>query len=126
MSQLNIDTLRAKTAGVETPAIYPVRGSAKVWINFTGITMGIRASLNVASLTDNGVGDYTINLTTQMSSTQYMMISSGGNAESPGNAIKTLTTKTLNASGPRMVNLIETGSIQDFDFEQAMGMGYLV
>lgn len=40
-------------------------GVAKAWINFDGASATIgsgRKSLNVTSVTDNGVGDYTINL----------------------------------------------------------------
>lgn len=39
----------------------------RAWVNFNGTgTVAIRASGNVSSLTDNGVGDYTVNLTTAM------------------------------------------------------------
>ena len=41
-----------------------VKGSARAWVNFNGTgTVAIRASYNVSSITDNGVGFYTINLT---------------------------------------------------------------
>lgn len=39
----------------------------RAWVNFNGTgTVAIRASGNVSSITDNGVGDYTANLTTAM------------------------------------------------------------
>jgi hypothetical protein len=39
----------------------------RAWVNFDGTgTPAIRASGNVSSITDNGVGDYTINFTTAM------------------------------------------------------------
>ena len=48
--------------------------SARVWVNFNGTgTVAILASGNVSSLTDNGVGDYTINFTTAMVDTNYVM-----------------------------------------------------
>ena len=41
--------------------------SARAWVNFNGTgTVAIRASGNVSSITDGGVGVYTINLTTAM------------------------------------------------------------
>lgn len=42
------------------------------WVNFNGTgTIAIRASANVSSITDNGVGDYTINFTNSMPDGNY-------------------------------------------------------
>ena len=39
----------------------------RAWVNFNGTgTVAIRASGNVTSITDNGTGDYTVNLTNAM------------------------------------------------------------
>jgi len=47
-------------------------GLAKAWVNFNGTgTVAIRASYNVSSITDNGVGDYTVNFTTAMVDANY-------------------------------------------------------
>ena len=47
-------------------------GLCKAWVNFNGTgTVAIRASYNVSSITDNGVGDYTVNFTTAMVDTNY-------------------------------------------------------
>ena len=47
-------------------------GVAKAWVNFNGTdTVSIRASHNVSSITDNGTGDYTVNLGVTMSSANY-------------------------------------------------------
>ena len=44
--------------------------SARAWVNFNGTgTVAIRGSGNVSSITDNGTGDYDVNLTTAMSDT---------------------------------------------------------
>ena len=44
----------------------------RAWVNFNGTgTVAIRASGNVSSITDNGVGNYTVNFTTGMSDTNY-------------------------------------------------------
>lgn len=41
--------------------------ACRAWVNFNGTgTVAIRASGNVSSITDNGVGDYTVNFTTAM------------------------------------------------------------
>lgn len=44
----------------------------RAWVNFNGTsTVSIRGSANVTSITDNGTGDYTVNLTTAMPDTNY-------------------------------------------------------
>ena len=47
------------------------------WVNFNGTgTVAIRASGNVSSITDNGTGDYTVNITTSMPDTNYITVGS--------------------------------------------------
>ena len=44
----------------------------RAWVNFNGTgTPAIRSSGNVTSITDNGTGDYTINITTAMPDVNY-------------------------------------------------------
>lgn len=44
----------------------------KSWVTFNGTgTVAIRSSLNVSSITDNGVGDYTVNFTTAFTDVNY-------------------------------------------------------
>lgn len=44
----------------------------RAWVNFNGRnTVSIRASGNVSSITDNGVGDYTINFTAALPDANY-------------------------------------------------------
>ena len=53
----------------------------RAWVNFNGTgTVAIRASGNVSSITDNGVGDYTINFTTAMPDTNYNVVASTSTA----------------------------------------------
>lgn len=47
----------------------------KAWVNFNGAgAVTIRASSNVSSITDGGVGNYTINFTTAMANTNYAVL----------------------------------------------------
>jgi hypothetical protein len=49
----------------------------RAWVNFNGTgTVAIRASFNVSSITDNGTGQYTINITNAMPDTSYAVITS--------------------------------------------------
>ena len=60
----------ALNAGGDAP-IY----SCRAWVNFNGTgTVAIRASGNVSSITDNGVGLYTVNFTTAMQDVNYAAI----------------------------------------------------
>ena len=61
------DTLEHSTAG-SLSTEYVVNGSAKAWVNFNGTgTIAILSSLNTASLTDRGTGEYTANYSSNMS-----------------------------------------------------------
>jgi hypothetical protein len=60
-------------SGVKTFSSAPIATNiAKAWVHFNGTgTIAVNASHNVASLTDNGVGDYTVNFTTAMVDANY-------------------------------------------------------
>ena len=52
---------------------------AKAWVNFNGTsTVAIRSSYNVSSITDNGTGDYTANLSTALSDTNGTAVAMTG------------------------------------------------
>jgi hypothetical protein len=75
--------------------------SARAWVNFDGTgTPAIRASGNVSSITDNGVGTYTVNFTTAMPDANYAVHEqhSTGSAQTTGGGttpqISTLHTQT--------------------------------
>ena len=54
----------------------------RAWVNFNGTgTPTIRASGNVSSITDNGIGDYTVNFNIGMPDANYSVVSS---VQSPG------------------------------------------
>jgi hypothetical protein len=60
--------LRDAVNATGTAPIYACRA----WVNFNGTgTVAIRASGNVSSITDNDVGDYTVNFTTAMPDANY-------------------------------------------------------
>lgn len=72
----------------------------KAWVNFNGTgTVAINASYNVSSITDNGVGDYTINFTTAMGDAFYAVSGSAQNTGGNGAAvcIKDATSPTTTA-----------------------------
>jgi len=71
--QLTIDTLRASSGVLATQN--GMTGIAKAWVNWNGTgTVAIRDSFNVSSITDNGLGDYTVNFTTAMPNANYSTV----------------------------------------------------
>jgi hypothetical protein len=70
--------------------------SCRAFVNFNGTgTVAIRASGNVTNITDNGTGDYTVNLTTAMSDANYTIVSIGGDVNQAGVGTIGLNTSTL-------------------------------
>ena len=79
-----VSPAKVKAGAVSTiDSEFNVSGSApkyacRAWVNFNGTgTVAIRASGNVSSITDNGVGNYTINFTTAMQDANYAVASIG-------------------------------------------------
>jgi hypothetical protein len=64
----------------------------RAWVNFNGTgTVAIRASGNVTSITDNGTGDYTVNIATALTDANYSAVGSCGSGAA-GNDDYNLTT----------------------------------
>ena len=64
MSTLSVTNISDGTDSTATTNV--VKGSAKAWANFSGITATVNEGYNVTSITDNGVGLYVVNLTNAM------------------------------------------------------------
>lgn len=67
------------TANIDVPASGV--SAAKAWVNFNGTLstpITPSSSYNVSSVTKNGTGDYTINFTTPMGDTNYVLIGEVG------------------------------------------------
>ena len=61
------------------------QGLAKAWIDYKGTsTNSIRDSLNFASVSDNGTGDYTFTFANSMANTNYAVVSTAANGTSHG------------------------------------------
>jgi hypothetical protein len=57
----------------------------RAWVNFNGTgTVAIRASGNVASITDNGTGDYTVVIDNDMPDANYAVAATGKYIENAG------------------------------------------
>lgn len=81
--------------------------ACRAWVNFNGTgTVAIRASGNVSSITDNGVGDYTVNFTTAMVDVNYCL---SGIVRPDGGLVRSISLH--NTIGPTTSNVrISTGA----------------
>jgi hypothetical protein len=66
----SITTVGALSSSV-TSGVATLTTAVRAWANFNGSSGSIRGSFNVASITKNATGDYTINFTTAMPDTNY-------------------------------------------------------
>jgi hypothetical protein len=79
-----IDTVSAATDAANKQYVDDQAGAgiegAQAWVNFNGTgTVAIRSSHNMSSVTDNGVGRYTINYSTALPNANYAIVATGAN-----------------------------------------------
>lgn len=68
------------TTQIATTAFVRTDNQVKAWVNFNGTgTVAIRQSFNVTSITDNAVGNYTINFTSALVDNSYATVGSVSN-----------------------------------------------
>ena len=81
--------------------------ACRAWVNFDGTgTVAIRASGNVSSITDNGVGDYTVNFINTMNDANYS-VSGLTNKGADGHQI---SINTSLASSLRFLTPVDSGN----------------
>lgn len=86
MSTARFNTLQNAAGSKSVPVDTVVDGSAKAWVNFNGTgTVAIRRAFNVSSITDNGTGDYTINLTSALLDVDFSVSGTAGNDQTLSN-----------------------------------------
>ena len=97
-----IVTPAALRAGLNASGSAPIF-ACRAWVNFNGTgTVAIRASGNVSSITDNGLGDYTVNLQTALPDANFSAVVGGPNG-SNGTNITVLNVTGTTASTVRIV-----------------------
>ena len=104
------------------------QGRAKAWVNFNGEgTIAIRDSFNVSSITDEGVGVYTVNIDTDMANVNYCAVvttgySSNNIQTSQNSQLFQHSTKTVGSFKIRQGNS-ENNSNDDADDVNAVVFG---
>ena len=109
MSTLNVNTVQSSTSN---PPIFKNSGGdvagtlCRAWVNFDGVgTVAINDSFNVSSITDNGVGDFTVNFTNALSNANYAVAGSveSGNATPVGVVTYGTNGGSRSTSGVRII-----------------------
>ena len=97
------NTQLATTAFVA--ASRPDKAQCTAWVNFNGAgTVAIRDSYNISSITDNGIGDYTIYFATAMNNTNYAVSAMNSEGSTPLSYPPTAWRDMWATSGFRVVN----------------------
>jgi len=108
MSTLRVNSI-SDIAGTGSPNITQ---QCKAWVNFNGTgAVAIRAQYNVSSITDRGVGQYTVNFTNAMPDANYAVALTKGNLNNATNAGEYYLSSST-ASGA-LVNTYENGVVAD-------------
>lgn len=82
--------------------------ACRAWVNFNGSgTVAIRSSGNVSSITDNGVGDYTVNFTTAMPDVNYAACITISGASATYNSPMILESIAPTTSSIRFINMYD-------------------
>tara|TARA_A100001515_G_C4519487_1_gene192911 strand:+ start:381 stop:755 length:375 start_codon:yes stop_codon:yes gene_type:complete len=116
MSTLKVNTIQNTSAAHSSTPEEIAQGRAKAWVNFDGEgTVAINDSFNVASITDNGTGDYTLNFTNNMSNANYVLCMSGSTNNSYTRA-GTQAASNLTTSTARVFTANSGGTSADREY----------
>jgi hypothetical protein len=114
-------TLRTGVNVTGTAPIYAPR----FWVNFNGTgTIAITGSGNVSSITDGGVGVYTVNLTTAMPANTYAVVATIGPRSGTFSDVITVSSTTTSSV---LLNAFRTndatGGANDYAIVNVVGIG---
>jgi len=108
------------TPTINSAQVATVLGSAplymcRAWVNFNGTgTVAMRDSGNVSSITDNGVGNYTVNFTTAMTDANFCSVASGRRSATAVDGIVISDSYSSSSHTVRTSN--GNGAFEDFSF----------
>ena len=103
---------------------YVAHGTFKATITFNGTgTVAIRKSFNIASLVDNYSGNYSINSTNGMDSSEYLVSAVCGNYDAANPGPKTHTANP-NSSTDSSVETMDSSNAANSDVAY-VGIGYV-
>jgi len=99
------------------------QGLAKAWVDFDGSsTATIRDSYNIASLTDQGTGQYQFAITNDMSSQYFSIATNTGNRDSSNAGITRSSQGGSGAAGTFHCEIMEDGGNANTDAAAAQAL----
>ena len=116
MSTIKANDIQNASGGI--PTVKGQRLIPTAWVNFNGTgTVAIRDSENVSSISDNGVGTYTVNFALNMDSANYAATAStGANYHRVGNVSRSV-------SGFSVITSDGSNTTEDRPFVSAIVLG---
>lgn len=113
MSTLRVNNITDASGGSSSLS---VPGAAKAWVNFNGTgTVAVRTQLNVSSITDNGTGLYTVNLTTALADADYAFQISAKRTDNVGGQVMARYNSTPTTSALQVETSNASASLLDCD-----------
>lgn len=93
----------------KTQILSSPNNNARAWVNFNGTTtpITIRSSYNVSSITDNGVGFYTVNFATPMINSNYVVMIT---ARDYNNDVYAMNLAAMNSTSSKTINSVSVVS----------------
>lgn len=104
MSLIRVDNFGPSAGGTT----YSARGIAKAWVNFDQTVPQVDDSMNVASVTDSGAGDMTINFSSSMGAATF--------GATCGALTYNVAVNTITTTGSRMLSYNSAGTLTDYSF----------
>jgi hypothetical protein len=117
-SNLTVDTLTKGATTLNTDELVDVNNTrvCKAWVNFNGTgVVAIRASYNVSSITDDGVGKYTVNFTIAMTDANYSV---SGMTYDNANNVRVVSQDGTQVAGSRKITVNRPDNYAGFDSDQ--------
>ena len=90
-----------------------IQGSAKAWANYNGSTPALLGTYNIGSVTKNGTGNYTFNMTNAMPDANYAVVAASGAQNGSGTGEILVSTFTTNSF---LVRCFNSSGTTAFDF----------
>jgi hypothetical protein len=122
LPDLSVTTDEIAAAAVTAPKLSSAQSgsapiyAARAWVNFNGTgTVAIRASGNVSSITDHGVGLYTLNYTTAMPNANYALAGAVQYDTVTGRSPRAFHVLAYN-TGSTQINTVSTASSEDLPY----------
>ena len=125
-SQAAMETGTSTTVFVTPGRTQNHPGVVKAWISFNGEgTVAIQGQYNIEDLTDNGTGDYTVTITTDMSAANFCLIGMSKNNSVAGQRGGTHT-NTVAAGSFSIYTTVEDGTtgVSDVVDNRHIGVAY--